>query len=234
MKLKMTVQGSHGMKPSSSAPYLPKGLAYKKDFLGMRHSNQNSSPIDNQILSTSDSQFMLIRRNRQALKYKSLLVNENRLDSESELQRFSSNGYLKKANIVSKSQNNILAAKNPSLTPLMQEKLKMDDTQSLLENNELLLTYNDCKKINNLFDEIYEKNVKINKVRKEYPPLVPKSGQLSPIKGRKAQKPPIGSNDYKLQGRLRPGGMSGDMSSWVGAHLEKSFRDSDKRFLKYD
>jgi len=28
--------------------------------------------------------------------------------------------------------------------------------------------------------------------------------------------------------------MSSDMTSWVGAHLEKSFRDSDKRFLKYE
>jgi len=44
-----------------------------------------------------------------------------------------------------------------------------------MENNELLLTYNDCKKINQLFDEIYEKNVKINKVRREYPPIIPKS-----------------------------------------------------------
>jgi len=47
MKLKMTVQGSQGMKHSSSAGYFPKSIAYKKEILGMRHSNQNSSPIDN-------------------------------------------------------------------------------------------------------------------------------------------------------------------------------------------
>jgi len=46
---------------------------------------------------------MLIRRNRQALKYKSLVKNDNRLDSESDFQRFSSYGNLKNANIVSKS-----------------------------------------------------------------------------------------------------------------------------------